>query len=92
MPGPSEFFIRAYVVLEPEQTRELLDRYQWIESTGDQIPRPIQQLGEGFPQFDGPCWRSDSLMRSLPSMTSYCGGTILLQPEKNILYLDLQNL
>ncbi len=33
VPSPPEFFIRAYVVLTPAQTKELLDRYEWRSRT-----------------------------------------------------------
>ena len=92
IPGPSSYFIRAYVVLEPTETKELLDRYDWAESNSDVIPVPPQPLGEGFPLINGRSWKSDDMIRSLPSQTSFCDGIILLQPEHNLLYLDLRNL
>ena len=91
VPSPSEYFICAYVLLDREQTKALLNQYQWAQSSSNQIPRPAYPLGEGFPNTDGPSWNSDALIRSLPSITSYSSGTILLQPEKNLLYLNLQN-
>ena len=54
VPSPSEYFIRAYVVLDREQTKALLDQYQWAQSSSDQIPSPAYQLGEGFPNIEGP--------------------------------------
>jgi hypothetical protein len=92
VPGPSEYFIQAYVMLDPKQTEELLNQYTWTESKSDEIPKPTYLLGEGFPNIDGPSWRSDALMRDLPSTTTYCAGTILIQPERNLLYLRLHNL
>jgi hypothetical protein len=92
IPGPSSYFNRAYVVLEPAQTKELLDRYEWAGSNSDVIPAPPQPLGKGFPQISGPSWKSGGMIRSLSSLTSYCDGIILLQPEHDLLYLDLKNL
>ena len=92
IPGPSSYFIQAYVVLEPAQTKELLDRYKWTESKSEVIPVPPQPLGEGFPQVGGPSWKSDDMIRSLPSQTSFCDGVILLQPENKLLWLNLKNL
>jgi hypothetical protein len=91
VPSPSEYFIQAYVMLDPKQTKELLNRYEWIESKSDAIPEPAYLLGEGFPNIDGPSWHSGALMRDLPSITTYSAGTILIQPEKNLLYLRLHN-
>jgi hypothetical protein len=90
IPAPSSYFLRGYVVLEPSQTKELLERYPWIESKTETIPRPSDPLGEGFPKVEGPAWKSEALIRALPSMTEYASGTILLQPEVNLLYLDLK--
>ena len=92
VPGPSEYSIQAYVVLDPKQTKDLLNRYEWTESKRDEIPEPTFQLGEGFPKKHGPSLKSDALMRTLPSITSYCSGTIRLQPDRNLLYLNLHNL
>jgi hypothetical protein len=92
VPGPSEYFIQAYVVLDRKQTKELLKQYEWTESKSDKIPEPAYLVAEGFPNMDGPSWRSDALLRDLPSMTTYCAGTILIQPEKDLLYLRLHNL
>jgi hypothetical protein len=89
LPAPSSHFIRAHVVLEPSQTRELLGRYVWAESKGEAIPEPPYPLGEGFPKIAGPFSKSDDLIRELPSMTTYAGGTILLQAKGDLLYLDL---
>ena len=89
VPGPSSYFIRAYVVLAPAQTRELLDRYEWAEANGESIPSPPYPLGEGFPAIGGAARKSDALMRALPSMTAFNAGTILLQPAEDLLYLDL---
>jgi hypothetical protein len=90
VPAPSSYFLRGYVVLELSETKELLERYPWVESKTETIPRPSEPLGEGFPKVEGSAWKSEALIRDLPSMTEYASGTILLQPEGNLLYLDLK--
>lgn len=89
VPGPSSYFIRAYVVLASAQTSELLDQYEWAEANGESIPPPPYPLGEGFPAIGGVARKSDALMRALPSMIAFNAGTILLQPGEDLLYLDL---
>jgi hypothetical protein len=90
VPSPTEVFIRAYVVLTPAQTKELMDRYEWAQSNGDVIPLPSHPLGEGFPKIQGPFWTSDALNRALPSMTGF-GGAVLLQRDGRLLYLSVRS-
>jgi hypothetical protein len=89
VPGPSSYVIRAYVVLAPARSRELWAQYDWVEANGEAIPTPSYRLGEGFPAIGGVAWKSEALTRALPSMTQFAMGTVLLQPEDGLLYLNL---
>ena len=51
VPGPSEYFIQAYVMLDPKQTKELLNQYEWTESKSDDIPRANFSSWRGFPSL-----------------------------------------
>jgi hypothetical protein len=89
-PGPSSYFTRACVVLDPDETERLMRRYRWAHARGKSIPRPDWLLGEGFPVIHAPFRRSNELIRALPSMTEFASGTALLQPQGHLLYLDLR--
>lgn len=91
VPAPSSYFIRAYVVLKPDDANQLLERYEWTDAHGETIPEPDPPLGEGFPKITGPFRKSEELIRRLPSLTTYARGTILFQPGDRLLYLDLVN-
>lgn len=91
VPGPSSYAIEAYVILDPVQTKELLGRYRWTDSTGEAMPQPAFALGEGFPKITGAAHRSEELERALPSLTTFHSGEILLLPDERLLYLKLVN-
>lgn len=91
LPAPSSHYIRGFVRLKPEDEKALAAKYEWRESAEPGFPA-APPADSGFPPTSGKVLESPDLMSKLSSMSTYCIGRILLDPEADMLYFYLQEL
>jgi hypothetical protein len=88
VPAPSACFLRGYARISERNVQRLRTNYKWVASGRDLSELDLPQ-GEMGHVPGGELLESPDLIRSLPSISAYHQGRIVLSPKDGFVYFDL---
>lgn len=88
VPGPSSHFIRGYAVISRANMESVATAYVWevSKSKSSELDLPEGTVGQ---QLRGTLLESPGLVHSLPGISTYHKGRVLICPEDGFVYFDL---
>lgn len=88
VPAPSAYFLRGYALISKHNVERLTTNYKWVAGECDLSELNLPQ-GEMGHVPGGELLESPDLIRSLPSISTYHQGRIVLCPKDGFVYFDL---
>lgn len=87
VPGPSSQFIRGYAIVSGSTLESITTSYTWEESMlkPSELDLPEEVIGG----LSGTLLESPSLVHTLPSISTYHNGRVVISPKNRFVYFDL---
>lgn len=87
VPGPSTYFIKAYVILSPSDAQHIEKEYKWEKSTDTIIvPKHL-----GF-IVSGKWMTSDGFSSAIKSSSDFKAGKVYYLPERRLVFLYFETI